>query len=253
MWLYVLQNYAVIVFVSLIAVSLMLWLRRKIGVHRLRLNHEVAGVIYAVVGTIFAVTVALVVDTVHDEYLIAEKNTAREAFQIANIYLLADWFPAGDGSELKLSLTQYVKTVVETEWPRSTSMLNKSSPEADQAFLQITRQIRELKPVSFHQQSAYAEMLQRLSSMTEARYLRIFEQHPGIPAAMWMIVITGAIITICFTMFFAMESTHAQILIVFAVTALICSNFMLLFTVQYPFNGLSITPPYPFLELLKRF
>ena len=251
MWLYVLQIFALIFFVSLIAVGLMLWLRRMVGVHRLRMNHEVAGVVYAVVGTIFAVTVALVVDTVHDEYLIAEKRVSAEAFQISTLYILADWFPANGGPELKQSLIQYVRAVVETEWPRSISMLNKPSAEADQAFQQIALQVRGLQPVTLHQQTAFTEIVQRFASLNETRRYRVFDHHSGIPSAMWVIVIAGALITIGFTTFFSMESTHAQILIIFFVTALICSNIILLFTVHYPFDGVSITPPYPLMELLK--
>ena len=253
MWLYVMQIFAIIFFVSLVAVGLMLWLRRMVGVHRLRLNHEVAGVVYAVVGTIFAVTIALVVDTVHDEYLVAEKRVSAEAFQVSTLYMLADWFPANGGPALKQSLVQYVRTVVETEWPRSISMLNKSSLDADQAFQQVARQVRELQPVTIHQQTAFTEIVQRFASLNETRHYRVFDHHSGIPSAMWVIVIAGAVITIGFSMFFSMESTHAQILIIFFVTALICSNLMLLFTVHYPFNGVSITPPYALLELLKNF
>ena len=253
MWLYLVQFFGIIFLISAIAVGLMMWSRRRIGVHRLKLNHEVAGFVYAVVGTIFAVTVALVVDTVYDEYLLAEKRLSREALQLSSIHMLADWFPSNGGPALKHGLEQYVRTVVETEWPRNASMLSKTAPESDQALLQVSRYVIEIQPVSIQQQAAYSELVQRLASLNEARYSRIFERQPGIPSAMWVIVIAGAIITIGFTMFFAMESTPAQILVVFSVTALICSNLMLIFTVHYPFNGAGITPPYALLELMKRF
>ena len=141
---------------------------------------------------------------------------------------------------------------METEWPRNREMLNTVSPEATQAFHDIEMQIRSLPPANFQQQTAYSEMMQRLSGLNEARYSRLYMRPPSIPAAMWFIVVVGGVITIGFTMFFAMESTRVQAIIVFAITALICSNIMLMFLVHYPFDGIGITPPYPFLELMHR-
>lgn len=250
---YIAQVFAAIISLSILSVAVMLFWRRRIGIQKLRMNHEVGGVVYTVVGTIFAVTVALIVDTIYDEYLLAEKRVANEAFQLSNLYHLADWYPDNGGPELKKLLAVYVRTVVETEWPKSREALNKASPEAHQAFRDISRHIRGIQPVGFHQQTAYSEMVQKLSTLNEARYSRLYLRPPSIPAAMWLIVFTGGIITIGFTMFFAMESTRVQMIVVFAVTALICSNFMLMFVVHYPFNGVNITPPYPLLELVYKF
>ena len=250
---YILQVAAFILFISIVAVCLMLFWRRRIGIHQLQMNHAVSGVIYAVVGTIFAVTVALIVDTVYDEYLLAEKRVVHEAFQLTNLYELADWYPDNGGPALKQTLSLYVRAVVETEWPQSRSVMNQASPEATQAFHNIANCVRSIQPKNFQQQTAYNEMVQKLSSLNEARYSRLYMRPPSIPPAMWLLVITGGIITVGFTMSFGMDSTWGQMLAVFSVTALICSNIMLMFIVHYPFNGIDITPPYPLLELLKRF
>lgn len=250
---YIFQVSAAVLILSGLSVFLMMYWRRRIGVQRLRMNHEVGGFVYAVVGTIFAVTVALIVDTVYDEYLLAEKRVTNEAFQLSTLYQLADWYPDSGGPALKLALMQYVKTVVETEWPKSRDMLNHASPEANRAFQAIAFQVRNMHPGSFQQQTAYGEMVQKLSSLNEARYSRIYVRPPSIPAAMWILVLTGGVITIGFTMFFAMESARVQMMVVFSITALICSNIMLMFIVHYPFNGITVTPPYALIELLKKF
>ena len=91
--MYILQVFLAIIVLAGLSVWLMLYCRNRIGIQKLRMNHEVAGFVYAVVGTIFAVTIALIVDTVHDEYLLAERRVANEAFQLSNLHQLARMVP----------------------------------------------------------------------------------------------------------------------------------------------------------------
>lgn len=247
------RNIVMVFALSGAAVLLMLWLRHRIGTEVLRRNHEVAGVVYSVVGAIFAVTVALVVDTVHDEYITAERNAASEAVQAASLYQLADWFPDNGGVQLKSRLKQYVNIVIEKEWDiasrRSTGEF--SVPEAEKAFHELSTAVRMLEPQTFQQQSAYAEALQRLTVLRESRYSRLYGKRFDLPFPLLFAVVFGGVITIGFAMFFSMDSPKTQMVMIFFLSALIWSNVLVISQVQYPFNGIDVTPPRAFLNWLS--
>ena len=249
---YFFLNIAVISLLSVSAVMVMLWFRRRFGTEALRRNHEVAGFVYSVVGAIFAVTVALVVDTVHDEYRTAEKFAATEAIQVASIYQLADWFPGNGEVRLKSQLRQYAQAVVEQEWERANRAGEPSAPEAEAAFRDIVTSVRTLTPATIQQQTAYGEMVHRLSALREYRYNRLYGKQSELPFPLWFAVVFGGMITIGFTLFFSMDSPRAQMVLIFFVSALIWSNIMVISQVHYPFNGIDITPPRPFIDWLAR-
>ncbi len=244
---------AIVILLSAVAVAVMLWLRNRIGGETLRRNHEVAGFVYSVVGAIFAVTVALMVDTVHDEYIAGERCASSEAIAAGTIYHLADWFPDSGGKAVQLNLRDYVNAVVGPEWAGMARAVHRPAPEAEAAILALSASLKTIKPETAAQQAAYSEMLQRFTALREFRYTRLFGKRYEMPFPIWFSVVFGGLITIGFTLFFSMHSTRAQALLIFFVSAMIWSNILIISEVQYPFNGIDITPPRAMLLLQQRF
>ena len=244
---------AVVLLLSSLAVVVMLWLRKRIDGETLRRNHEVAGFVYSVVGAIFAVTVALMVDTVHDEYIAGERCASSEAIAAGTIYHLADWFPDNGGKALQQNLRDYVGAVVGPEWVGMARAVHRPAPEAEAAMAAISASLKALKPDTVQQQAAYSEMLQRFTALREFRYTRLHGKRYELPFPIWFSVIFGGLVTIGFTLFFSMHSTQAQVLLIFFISAMIWSDILIISEVQYPFNGIDITPPRAMLQLQQRF
>ena len=242
----------IVLLLSSLAVVVMLWLRRRIDGDVMRRNHEVAGYVYAVVGAIFAVTVALMVDTVHDEYIAGEKCLASESIAASSLYQLADWFPERGGKPLQQNLRDYVNAVVGPEWARMGQEKARTAPEAEVAFSAIAVSLRNINPETVQQQAAYSEMIQRFTALREYRYTRLFGKRYELPFPLLFTVIFGGVVTIGFTLFFSMHNTTAQALLIFFVSAMIWCNILIISEVQYPFNGLGITPPRAMLQLQER-
>ena len=245
-------HFTIILIFSLLAVAAMLWIRHRVGTDKLRRNHEVAGFVYSVIGAIFAVTVALVVDTVHDEYLTGERVASTEAIQVAALYQLSGWFPGSGDMELKQNLLQYARNVVNKEWERTVREKDPASPETEAAFQAVVKSVQTLTPATFQQQTVYSEMVRSLSVLREYRYTRLYGRQENLPPPLWIAVILGGAITIGFTLFFSMESRNAHMAVVFALSVLIWSNIIVISQVHYPFNGFGITPPRALIEWLAR-
>lgn len=84
----------------------------------LRLEHnDVAGFIYAVVGVIYAVLLALVVIAAWEELETARATVREEASALAEVFWLAHHLPEPDGPRLQELARSYATVVAEEEWP----------------------------------------------------------------------------------------------------------------------------------------
>jgi hypothetical protein len=83
---------------------------------RLELHNDVAGFIYAALGVIYAVLLALVVIAVWEKYQAADETVEQEANAIAEIFWLAHRLHEPEGSHLQELARSYAEEVTHTEF-----------------------------------------------------------------------------------------------------------------------------------------
>jgi len=97
----------------------------------------VAGFIYAVIGVVYAVLPGFAAITVWERYDRAQASVEQEANDLADLYRDAETFPANVRTQLKDQIRDYVRLVVQKEWPAMA--VGKSSPEVWDANIQLWR------------------------------------------------------------------------------------------------------------------
>src|SRR3712207_1620343 len=80
-------------------------------------HNDVAGFIYAALGVIYAVLLALVVIAVWEEFGRARITVESEANALAEIFWLAHRLPEPEGRELQELCRSYAEEVVNVGWP----------------------------------------------------------------------------------------------------------------------------------------
>jgi hypothetical protein len=80
-------------------------------------HNEVAGFIYAALGVIYAVLLALVVIAVWEEFGRARVTVEGEANALAEIFWLAHRLPEPERHQLQELARSYAEEVVDKEWP----------------------------------------------------------------------------------------------------------------------------------------
>ena len=80
-------------------------------------HNDVAGFIYAALGVIYAVLLALVVIAVFEEFQAANDTVEQEANAVAEIAWLGNRLPEPEGSHLQELCRSYAEEVVDEEWP----------------------------------------------------------------------------------------------------------------------------------------
>jgi hypothetical protein len=83
----------------------------------------------------------------------------------------------------------------------------------------------------------YDQGLTRVHEVSDARRLRLLEVNQGLPVVLWVVLIGGGVVTVCFTYLFGLKNNWAHVLMVAALTLVICGILFTITTLEYPFAG----------------
>jgi Protein of unknown function (DUF4239) len=215
--------------------------RRRVGLHRLIVNNEVAGFKFAVVGVLYAVLLAFQVIVVWEKFTQAEATVVNEAGAVANIYRLAGGIGGESESIIQKSLSRYLDAAIADDWPA----MERGSGAAN-----VTRTLNSVYAavLKFHPNdpagsALLSEILRELDAVTAARRGRLVMAAGLIPGLMWFVLFSGAFITIGFTFFFGAENLRAQMVMTGALAALIFAELVIIIAIDHPFAGtIKVTP-----------
>ena len=236
----------------MIAAVLGLVLVQRLVPSSLREEHnDVAGFIYAVVGVMYAVLMAFVVIVVWQDYEAAKGTVESEANELAGVYFLADRLPDPERARVQGLARSYARVVVEEEWPLMER--GETSARASSALRELRLSLQDIDASTSAGQVLYDQALTRMHQVSDARRLRLLETSEGLPGILWVVLVGGGVVTVCFTYLFGLKNNVAHALMVAALTLLICGILFTIGALEYPFTGYSRVQPHAFEEVLRSF
>jgi hypothetical protein len=249
----------VIGLICLLAVAGLELVQRLVPAASRQQHNDVAGFIYAALGVIYAVLLALVVIAVWEEYRAASETVEQEANALAEIFWLAHRLPEPEGTHLQELATSYAEEVVDNEWPlmeqgQAPSMTQpQGTPTGWVLIDDIRANLQEVEPRTPADEQLYAEGLDQVQRLADARRMRLVAAEESIPGVLWAVLIFGGIAVVGFTYLFGLENTWAHRLMVITLSAVIG---LVLFTVgamEHPFSGGARIGTETFELVLERF
>jgi hypothetical protein len=237
----------------LMAVGGLVLVQRLVPTERRKQHNDVAGFIYAVLGVAYAVLLGLVLIAVWEKWEAAESITADEANELAGIFWYAHALPQPEGRHIQELVRSYERVVVEEEWPQG-----RSSPAAWATLDELRGTILGLEPTTGapqmgYDQMRYEEMLEQLHDLGNARRERLLAAQQGLPPILWVVLILGGVITVCFTYLFGLDNTLVHLLMVAALALIISISLFTVVALDYPFNGDIRIHPTAYENDLERF
>ncbi|MGB8735572.1 MAG: DUF4239 domain-containing protein [Rhodomicrobium sp.] len=205
-----------------------------VSLDRLSTNNEIAGFKFATVGVIYAVVVAFAVIVVWEKFSDAQAAVVQEAGASETLYQLA----AGNDPKMaatRAALIDYLKVAIERDWPRMAA--GKESDEATgalNALYATTLRLTEGEPRS---QALLIEMFNQLDAITKARRTRLHLATGVVPNVVWLVLFSGAVLTVGFTFFFGTESLRAQALMTGILAVLVFIALFAIVEIDHPFTG----------------
>jgi len=206
-------------------------------------HNDVAGFIYAALGVIYAVLLALVVIAVWEEYGAASDTVEQEANSLAEIAWLAHRLPEPEGVHIQELARSYAEEVIHREWPlmergqQPPLEQMEGTPSGWTIIDDIRADLQDFEPRTKADEQLYAEGLDQVQRLGDSRRMRLVAAEEGVPAVLWSVLIFGGMAAVGFTYLFGLESTWAHRLMVLTLAAVIG---LVLFTVAalgHPFEG----------------
>jgi hypothetical protein len=224
-----------VVLTSLAAATGPLLVRRRVGVQQLILNNEIAGFKFATLGVLYGVLLTFVVTMEWAEFSEARDTVLREGAHLRSVAMLAEALPAQERGEIVKLLGQYAATTASEEWPLMRS--GKVSAAAAGTLDALVRRAAGLAGSSDGYTSLRAVVLNEVTELAQIRTARLAALESSVPPLLWLVLLTGAVVTTGFTLFFGAENLMAQC----CMTGLLCLVLALcLYTVlllDLPFSG----------------
>ena len=206
-------------------------------------HNDVAGFIYAALGVIYAVLLALVVIAVWEEYDAASVTAEQEANALAEIAWLAHRLPEPEGTHIQELARSYAEEVVDKEWPlmeqgEAPLMTQTQGTPAGWTLIdEIRANLQQFQPRTPADEQLYAEGLDQVQRLGDARRMRLVAAEEGIPAVLWAVLIFGGVAAIGFTYLFGMDNTWAHRLMVVTLAAVIGLVLFTIGAMEHPFSG----------------
>lgn len=206
-------------------------------------HNDVAGFLIAVVGVLYAVTLAFIVIITWEDFSAARDTVSQEAGALRSLVRDSSALPDPAGTQMTHLAVQYGEEVSAGEWK---SMNNGKGD--DQAFNLITQMFSTLKGVDGvtpAQQSFLTDALNRLNEVSQNRAKRINTAAEGTPGVLWTAIIVGGALTIGFALLFGVANERLHYLMIGSLAAIIGLQIFVILVLSYPFAGSVRVSPEP--------
>jgi hypothetical protein len=219
----------------IIAITGLRFVRKRFEQESLAENHEVAAIIFNAFGILYAVVIAFVVFVVWGRYDDAGKNLELEASQAADIFYVSRAFPDSTAKQIRQSLYEYSLSVCDNELKEN----GKSSPKTIEAVSKLMRIFLAMDSKNISNPTVYEESFKRFNDLAQYRRLRVFAAKDSVPLVIWIVLLTGAVIMVSYTYFFAIKRILPQNIMTAALTITLTLILFLIYMLDHPFTGAS--------------
>ena len=209
--------------------------RRLVPLAVLASNHEVAGNYLQVLGTLYAVLLAFVVFVVWTQYNDATTAVEREANEIADLHRTVSGLTTAARDRMRAELQTYVKVVADEEWGAMAH--GGSSERAADTLERIWRELTAIEPRPGREEALFAEALARFNDLSDTRMHRLVAGRLQLPPTLWLLLLTGALLTAGSMLLFGPASFAAHSLMTAAITGLISFVLYVVADLDNPFWG----------------
>jgi hypothetical protein len=103
----------------------------------------------------------------------------------------------------------------------------------------IRQNMQGFEPRTKAEEQLYADGLEQVGTLADARRMRLVASEEGVPAVLWSILVFGGIAAIGFTYLFGLASTWAHRLMVLTLAAVIGLVLFTIGALEHPFEDTS--------------
>jgi Protein of unknown function (DUF4239) len=197
--------------------------------------NDVVSYFFAGIGVFYGLALGLIAVATWENYTDIDGVVSTEAAAVASFYRDLDGYPQPLRGRLEELMRNYMKTVIEKEWPAHREGL---TPDDGDAMLdRLEDEVMRFDPTKEREKILQAEVLRSLDTVQEQRRLRIQAVPTGLPAALWAVVIIGAVLNVALTYLFWVDNLRVHAILVGIMAIFIGLLIFLTAAMDNPFRG----------------
>jgi hypothetical protein len=212
--------------------------------HEEKNHNEVVSYFWGAVVLFYGVMVGLIAVGVWEQFSSTDERVALEASQLAALYRDVSAFPEPQRSRLRDDLKAYTRSVIYKSWPLQRRGIIPT--ETNEILWRVQSDLLTFQPGSFGGLALQSETLHAYNNLVELRRMRQHSIGSGLPAAVWVVVVLGAAITLSVACFFETVSFMTHFWMVTLTASLLGLIIWLLVVMDRPFLGEVSVGPEPF-------
>jgi hypothetical protein len=240
-WIYDLPNWLLCVLIVAITVGLAIagllitrpFVKRIVGSSAK--HNDIVSYFLASLGVFYGLALGLIAVATWENYTEVDAVVTAEAAALTSLYRDFDGYPQPLRGNLENMLREYTRTVIEKEWPAHKQGI--ALEDGDLILDGLENQVMNFEPTREREKIVHAEVLRSLDTVLDQRRLRLQAVSTGLPAALWAVVLIGAVLNGLLTYLFWIDNLTVHIL---AVAILACFIALLIFltaAMDNPFRG----------------
>jgi hypothetical protein len=204
----------------------------------------IAGDIFGVIGTGFAVILAFVIFTAFESYQKARDDTGIESVATRQMYSLASFFQPQSRDRLQADLICYGRSVVSIEWPLMAT--GDSSPVVDGWVDRLDRDMVAIPVTTTKEIETFSTWFSRSAERQEGRRGRLAEAAPYVPPFVWAMLLLLFLVVMGYQILFVRTTTPLipQVIGASAVAATMLAGIVVVYVLDAPFadRGAELPP-----------
>ncbi len=225
-----------------------LFVRRQVHLSVLEMNNEYKDLVVGGLCVFYAVLLAFVVLVVWEEYREVRDIVEGESNKIGDLLRNVEGFPESFDRKMQLQIRDYSAAVV-ADW--NETALGGPGVKSRDAFDSLWLLYQSYEPANPREEAIFSEGLTRLSELREQRRLRLLRDKAPVPAALWFVLVIGAVSSVGSTLFFGLRNIRAQIALTAMMAVMINLTLLVIFVFEHPFFGDICIDPEPFLRQIE--
>ncbi|MGO9462800.1 MAG: DUF4239 domain-containing protein [Isosphaeraceae bacterium] len=198
-------------------------------------HNDIVGYFFAGIGVFYGLALGLIAVATWDDYTQIDGVVTTEAAAVASLYRDLDGYPQPFRERLETIMRAYTRFVIDREWPAHKRGL--ALEEGDSVLDRLENEVMSFEPASEREKIVQAEVVRSLDTVMEQRRLRLQAVTTGLPAALWTVVLAGALLNFGISYLFWIENVGLHAALVAIMAAFIGLLVFLTAAMDNPFRG----------------
>jgi hypothetical protein len=204
-------------------------------------HNDIVSYFFAAIGVFYGLAVGLIAVGTWENFTEVDGIVTTEAAAMASLYRDLDGYPHSTRKHLETMMREYTRFVIEKEWPAHRKGI--ALEDGDAALDRLENEVMSFEPTHEREKISHAEVLRSLDKVVEQRRLRLQAVSTGLPAALWAVILIGAMLNIGLSYLYWVENVglHAALIAILAI--FIALLIFLTAAMDNPFRGeFSVSP-----------